>query len=316
MSGPKSDLDEFGEIARLFRPLARGAPGAFALMDDAAIIAQRPGFDMVVTKDALVEGVHVSFDEAPSLIGRKLARVNLSDLAAKAAEPYAAFLAIAWPQRYDATARAAFAAGLGAELRDAGVSLLGGDTVSTPGPLTASLTLMGWVVAGGMVRRGGAQVGDQVMVSGPIGDGWLGLSAVLGEIADPDGYLAGRYRLPPARLDLREALRAQASAAADVSDGLLADLDHIAAASKVRIVADLDLVPLSKPARDWLAAQPDRAVSLTALATGGDDYEVIATSREPIPGFTRIGTVVEGSGLEIHRSGIPQPIARLGWSHG
>ncbi|HET6971087.1 MAG TPA: thiamine-phosphate kinase, partial [Phenylobacterium sp.] len=178
MSGPAPEpLDEFGEIERLFRPLTRGAPGAFELMDDAAVIPQRPGFDLVVTKDAIVAGVHFLADEQPELIGRRLARVNLSDLAAKGAEPYAAFLAVAWPRGWARADRAAFATGLGADFKDAGVSLLGGDTVATPGPFTASLTLMGWVPEGRMVRRAGARPGDRLMVSGHIGDGWLGLLA-------------------------------------------------------------------------------------------------------------------------------------------
>ncbi len=135
-----SALDEFGEIARLFRPLTRGAAGAFDLLDDAAVVPQRPGFDLVITKDAIVEGVHFLTGEDPRLVGRRLARVNLSDLAAKGAEPFAAFLAVMWPARFGEAERAAFAAGLGGDLKDAGVALMGGDTVTTPGPFTASLT--------------------------------------------------------------------------------------------------------------------------------------------------------------------------------
>ena len=197
---PPSDLDEFGEISRLFRPLTRGAPGAFDLSDDAAVVPQRPGFDLVITKDAIVEGVHFLAGEAPELVGRRLARVNLSDLAAKGAEPFAAFLAVAWPAHFTQADRAAFAAGLGADLGDVGASLLGGDTVATPGPFTASLTALGWVPAGRMVRRAGARAGDQLWVSGAIGDGWLGLQAARKQIADPDGYLEGRYRRPQPRL--------------------------------------------------------------------------------------------------------------------
>src|SRR6266481_832669 len=180
--GPMSGADEFSEIARLFRPLTGGTPGAFDLEDDAAAVPQRPGCDLVVTKDAIVEGVHVPSGERPDLIARKLVRVNLSDLAAKAAEPFGAFLAVAWPKAFGAAEREAFATGLGEDLRAYGVALLGGDTVSTPGPLTASLTALGWVPEGRMVRRAGAKAGDVIAVSGTIGDGALGLAAVTGEI--------------------------------------------------------------------------------------------------------------------------------------
>jgi thiamine-monophosphate kinase len=317
MSGQGPDaLDEFGEIARLFRPLTRGAPGAFDLMDDAAVVQGRPGHDLVATKDAIVEGVHFLAGEDPDLIGRRLAHVNLSDLAAKGAEPNAAFLAVAWPKGWAQAARAAFAAGLGEDLKDAGVSLLGGDTVATPGPFTASLTLMGWVPEGRMVRRAGARPGDRLMVSGHIGDGWLGLSAARGEVADPDGYLEGRYRRPTARLDLRRTVLEHATAAADVSDGLIADAGHIAEASRVRLILDLDRVPLSAAARAWLEAQPDPAAARLGLASGGDDYEIVATASVALPGFTVIGEVTEGQGLEVRCDGRMVDAGAGGWRHG
>jgi len=311
-----SGADEFGEIARLFRPLTGGAAGAFELLDDAAVVPQRPGFDLVITKDAIVEGVHFPQAERPDLVARKLVRANLSDLAAKAAEPFGCFLAVAWPKRFAAADREAFARGLGEDLRAYGVALLGGDTVSTPGPFTASLTALGWVREGRMVRRAGARVGDILAVSGTIGDGALGLMAVRGEIADPDGYLAGRYRLPSPRLDLREVLGAHATAAADVSDGLIADAGHIAEASGLRLSLNLDRIPLSDAARRWLDAQPDRSAALTHLATGGDDYEVVATFAGEVPdGFTAIGAVSTGEGTEVSAGGSPLAIDHRGWRH-
>ncbi len=308
--------DEFSEIARLFRPLTGGAAGAFDLLDDAAVVPQRPGFDLVVTKDAIVEGVHFPLGEAPDLIARKLVRVNLSDLAAKAAEPFACFLAVAWPKGFGAAEREAFARGLGEDLKGFGVALLGGDTVSTPGPFTASLTALGWVPEGRMVRRAGAKVGDTVAVSGTIGDGALGLAAVRGEIADADGWLAGRYRLPTPRLDLRETLRARATAAADVSDGLIADAGHIAEASGVGIRLDLHRLPVSRAGRLWLESQPDRNAALVRLATGGDDYEVVAAFTGPAPeGFTAIGEVVAGSGVEVRAGPAKLDVVHKGWRH-
>ena len=311
-----SGLDEFGEIERLFRPLTRGAAGAFELRDDAAVVPQRPGFDLVVTKDAIVEGVHFLAGEAPELIGRRLAQVNLSDLAAKGAEPFAAFLAVAWPSHFTPADRASFAAGLGADLAEADVSLLGGDTVATPGPFSASLTALGWVPAGRMVRRAGARAGDLLMVSGHIGDGGLGLMAARRQIADGDGYLEARYRRPSARLDLRSVVLEHASAAADVSDGLIADAGHIALASGVRLSIDLDRVPLSDPARLWLLRQPDRAQALLALASAGDDYEIVATAQAVLPGFTAIGAVSAGPGVDIRVDGQSLEPGPGGWRHG
>ena len=313
-----SGLDEFGEIARLFRPLTRGAPGAFDLMDDAAVVPQRPGFDLVITKDAIVEGVHFPKGEAPDLVARKLARVNLSDLAAKAAEPFAAFLAVAWPKSFTDRDREHFAKGLAADLEAFGVSLMGGDTVATPGPFTCSLTALGWVPAGKMVRRAGAKPGDRLLVSGTIGDGVLGLGAVRGQVEDPDGRLAFRYRIPEPRLDLRDVLRKHASAAADVSDGLVADARHIAEASGVGLLIDLDRLPLSGAAATWLEAQSDPAAALLKLGTGGDDYEVVCTmprSAKKPAGFTEIGEVREGSDIEVRAAGRTVDAGEGGWRH-
>jgi thiamine-monophosphate kinase len=310
-----SGTDEFSEIARLFRPLTGGTAGAFDLLDDAAVVPQRPGFDLVITKDAIVEGVHFPQGEAPGLVAKKLLRVNLSDLAAKAAEPFGCFLAVAWPKSFGPDDRAAFAGGLGEDLKEYGVALLGGDTVSTPGPFTVSLTALGWVPAGRMVRRAGAKPGDILAVSGTSGDGALGLLAVRGEIPDPDGDLADRYRLPKPRLDLRPAV-AGASAAADVSDGLVADAGHIAEVSGVRLSLDLDRMPLSPAARRWLKAQPDRVAALVALATGGDDYEVVATFPGQAPqGFTAVGEASAGEGTKVSVAGQPVAIDHAGWRH-
>lgn len=318
MSGADEVPDEFGQIARLYRPLTRGAPEALGLLDDAAVIPSRPGFDLVVTKDAMVEGVHFLPGEAPELIARKLLRVNLSDLAAKGAEPYGYFLATAWPAGFDWPARQAFAAGLAADGEAFGLTLLGGDTVSTPGPLTVSLTMLGWTPAGHAVRRAGARAGDLVLVSGVIGDGWLGLAAARGELPDPDGYLAGRYRLPQPRLELREGLRAHASAAADVSDGLIADAGHIAEASGVGLRLDLNHLPLSAAARAWLDVQPDRVAALVALASGGDDYEVVCTASRSAAatlGLTVIGEVAAGGGVQVAVGGQTVDVVAGGWRH-
>jgi thiamine-monophosphate kinase len=317
--------DEFERIARLFRPLTEGAPEAFGLLDDAAAIPSRPGFDLIVTKDAIVEGVHFLAGDPPGTVAKKLLRANLSDLAAKGAEPYAYFLAVAWPPHWDEAARAAFAAGLGEDQRRYGIRLFGGDTTSTPGPLTASVTALGWVPAGGMIRRGGAAAGDRLLVSGTIGDAALGLEAARGGIAgatdEANRYLADHYRLPEPRLGVREALRAAATAAADVSDGLIADAGHIATASGVALEIDLDRLPLSEAAAAWLGTRPDRTAALVRLATGGDDYEIVCTARTDAAatlvgaGFTEIGRAAAGQGVRVLAGGVEVRVDRPGWRH-
>lgn len=309
--------DEFDWIARLLRPLTRGAPEALDLLDDAAVIPSRPGFDLVITKDAMVAGVHFLPDDPLDLVARKLLRVNLSDLAAKGARPWGYFLTTAWPPETVWSDKALFAEGLAQDGDAFDISLLGGDTVTTPGPMTMTATLLGWVPQGGTILRRGARPGDRLAVSGVIGDGWLGLRAARGELDSP--VLAGRYRLPTPRVDLIPLLRAHARAAADVSDGLLADAGHIAKASGCGVQIELDAIPLSPEARAWLEGEPDRAEALAALASGGDDYEVVcsvAPDADAPEGLTVIGSFVEGQGVAARFEGQAVEVVRQGWTHG
>ncbi|MGA0600473.1 thiamine-phosphate kinase [Caulobacter sp. KR2-114] len=309
---------EFAEIARLYRPLTRGAPEALALLDDAAVLPSRPGFDLVLTADALVEGVHFLPDDPLDSVARKLLRVNLSDLAAKGAEPYGYLLTTAWSPRCGPAERAVFARGLEMDGAAFDLVLLGGDTVSTPGPLTLAATLLGWVPAGALVRRGGARAGDRLLVSGQIGKGWLGLAARQGRLADPDGAFSDFYRLPQPRLALAPALRAHASAAADVSDGLVADAGHLAKASGLSLTLALDAIPLH-PA----IVRADRL----AAATGGDDYEVVcaappeavaalidAARAAGVP-LSEIGAFAEGEGVIVTDGGQTVDVQAAGWRH-
>ena len=327
---PNGPVDEFDWIERCLRPLAAGVPEAFDLTDDAAAIPSRPGFDLVVSKDAIVAGVHFLPDTPPALIARKLLRVNLSDLAAKGAEPDGYFLAIAWPPAFGWPERRAFAAGLAADQAQFGLRLFGGDTVATPGPLTASVTILGWAPAGGMLRRSGARAGDRILVTGTIGDGWLGLRAARGDALGLDAaqsaWLSDRYILPQPRGGLGAALRAHAIAAADVSDGLVADAANIARASQVGHDIDLARLPLSAAAQAWLDQQPDPAAARLALATGGDDYEVVCAAAEAAPlmeaaaarnlPLTDIGGFVSGSGTVIRCDDRILDAKSTGYRHG
>jgi len=334
MPGPEDrpGVDEFEAIDRLLRPLAADAPEALGLLDDAAVAPARPGWDLVISNDAMVAGVHFLPDDPLDLVARKLLRVNLSDLAAKGAEPYAYLLAAAWPPACGWAERERFVGGLAQDQRAFGLKLLGGDTTSTPGPLTLSVTILGWTPAGAMVRRAGARPHDRILVSGAIGDGWLGLQAARGGLpglsASSRDWLAGRYRLPEPRLELAEALRSLAGAAADVSDGLLADAGRIGEASGVGVRIELERLPVSEPAAAWLQVQPDRAQALAALATGGDDYEVVCAcpaDRAPAlvaaaeaagVAMTDVGEAVAGQGVQATFGGRPLPLARTGWRHG
>ncbi len=323
MSGPP---DEFAWIESL-RALTHGDPRALDLLDDAAVLPSRPGFDLVVSKDALVEGVHFLQHEAPGIVAQRLIRTSLSDLAAKAALPFGYFLMTAWPADRDEAWRAAFARGLAQDGETFGIALLGGDTVSTPGPLVVSATVLGWVEAGQAVLRSGAHVGDRLVVCGAIGDGLLGLDAARGRLADPGGVLAGRYRLPEPRLDLRLALLGHARAAADVSDGLLADAGRIALASGIGVRVDLGGVPLSAEGRAWLSAAGDEAVARLHLATGGDDYAVAcAVAPDQVALFlgevralgrpaADAGEFVDAPGVTARYAGAPVAVDRLGWTH-
>ena len=296
---------EFSLIARHFRPLA--GPGALDLADDAAVFAPPPGREIVIAADAMVAGVHFLPDDPPALIGRKLLRVNLSDLAAMGAIPFGYLMTISAPRDTDDDWFAAFAGGLAQDQAAFAITLLGGDTTATPGPLCLSLTVLGTVAPGAAVRRAGAAPGHDVWVTGTIGDGALGLRAARGEIADPGGYLADRYRLPRPRLEFPVGL---AAAALDVSDGLVQDLGHLCRAAGCGAVIEAARVPLSPAAR-----QADR---LALCLTGGDDYELLMAvdparaAAMTTAGATRIGQFVAGDGVTVEGCDIG---ATQGWSH-
>jgi thiamine-monophosphate kinase len=320
-------MDEFEAINEIFAPLA--GDGAFGLQDDAAVIAARPGFDLVVTTDAVAEGTDFfAFDPAGS-VAQKALRVNLSDLAAKGATPCYYLLTIALPSSITMEWLSAFAAGLAADQAAFGISLLGGDTARTEGPLSISVTAFGLVPAGRMIRRAGARDGDDVYVTGMIGDSGGGLAIFKREVhalteAQRNALMA-RYRVPQPPIAFgANYLGNFAGAAIDISDGLIADLGHLARASGVTIRIDADSIPRSEALRAFWGEE-DAAV--IRAATAGDDYQIAFTAapsiRETVAKaakdcsipVTRIGSVGPGEGVELRRKERILPVSKAGYRH-
>lgn len=323
---PAKRPGEFALIDRYFRPLAAD-PGAFGLKDDAALYRPRPDEDLVITADMVVETVHFLPGDAPASIARKALRVNLSDLASKGAEPFGYLLSIALPDRWTAKWVGEFTRGLAGDQKRYGVTLLGGDTTRAGGRLAISITALGRVPKGRMILRSGARVGDLVFVSGTIGDGALGLRIRQGKIAAKGRgarHLLDRYLHPEPRTALAPVLLRHATAAMDVSDGLVGDLAHICDTSGVGAEIGAYAVPLSPAAAAVLAADNK---AFPSILNGGDDYEIVATVPESaaaafadeaeaagVP-VTRIGEIVAGKGPPVVRDAGGRPIRMTAMSH-
>lgn len=264
-------------IARFFKPLATH-PGALGLSDDAAFLTPPAGFDLVLTTDAIVGGVHFFPEDAADTVAGRALRVNLSDLAAKGARPLGFLLSLALPREIGEQWLEGFAQGLRAAADLFGCPLFGGDTDRTPGPIVVSIAMFGTVPEGTMVRRAGAKAGDRVFVTGTIGDAALGVMMRNGKrwkLDEPQRqHLLSRYLVPQPRNALAEAVRIHASAAMDISDGLVGDFGKLCRVSGVAADVDVARVPLSEAARAVIAANPD---AVESVLTGGDDYEIICT---------------------------------------
>jgi thiamine-monophosphate kinase len=315
-------------IQRFFAPLA-SHPGALGLSDDAAFITPPPGCDLVLKTDAIIGGVHFFAEDAAQTVAAKALRVNLSDLAAKGAKPLGFLLSLALPAGTSDAWLANFAEGLRSDAVLYGCPLFGGDTDRTPGPITVSIAMVGSVPQGTMVRRAGAKPGDRVFVTGTIGDAALGLAVRKGRdfgLSEPQRqHLLARYLLPQPRNALAEAVRTNASAAMDVSDGLAGDFAKLCRASQVGASIEAARVPLSEAARAVIAAEP--AMLETAL-TGGDDYEIVCTVPAPRAdsfraaalaakvAVTEIGVIEAGEGARfLGSSGQPLAFKRASFSH-
>jgi thiamine-monophosphate kinase len=317
----RAAMNEFDIIAEIFAPLAT-YPGAFGLKDDAAAIPARPGFDLIVTSDQIAEGTDFfAFDSAAS-VAQKALRVNLSDLAAKGAVPEFYLLVLTLPHSMNVAWLKDFAAGLAEDQKHFGIALLGGDTASTEGPLSITVTAFGYVPQGKMLKRSGARAGDAVYVTGTIGDSAGGLAIFKREkhtLTDTDrDYLITRYRVPQPPVGFAAALRDFATASVDVSDGLLADLGHVASASGVGMTIEAEAIPRSPALRAFWG---DSIEAIVRAATAGDDYQIAFTAdptREQAlldAGATRIGRVTPGQGVELVHQGAFIQVPQSGYRH-
>jgi thiamine-monophosphate kinase len=320
-----TSCNEFSLIEKYFAPLAASFPGSLGLKDDAAILTPKPGYDLVITKDALVENVHF-FEKDPAYnIAKKLLGVNLSDLAAMGAKPVAYLLAIALPRTSTDEWLHGFSQGFAASITEFGGALIGGDTVSHDGGLMLSLTAIGEVKQGSALKRSCAKIGDFIYVSGTIGDSYLGLQILKNsnntQHTQAEKYLTERYYFPIPRLALGAKLIGIARACVDVSDGLIADLGHICECSHVGAEIKMDDIPVSLAARQL---QPD----IKNLIAGGDDYELLFTapaemeksitdlSKELHIPIAKIGQITAGDKVKLlDASGTEVVLEKTGYQH-
>jgi thiamine-monophosphate kinase len=309
--------DEFTRIAKYFAPLA-GVAGR-GLLDDAAVFAPPPGRELVLTVDQMLEGIHFLPADKPDLIARKLLRRNLSDLAAMGATPLSYLLTTALPPHIDDSWLAAFSEGLRQDQEEYGIHLIGGDSSSSLQHISLTATLIGHAAPGAALSRNGAQAGDEIWVTGTIGDAALGLQARLGKVDDVTGYLTRRSLLPSPRIGM--ALAGIANAAIDVSDGLLQDLGHMCKGAGLAAIIHAALVPASPQAAAFGAA------ALDSRLTDGDDYELLLavpaakaaalkTACGELP-VTKIGAFSNGpaSVTVLDTAGAPMTFAKQGWRH-
>jgi thiamine-monophosphate kinase len=313
---------EFALIARYFQPLAKGNRGALGLVDDAAFYRPPAGSDLVLTLDTIAADVHFAAGDPPESIARKALRVNLSDLAAKGATPVGYLLSLALPNDWSEEWIARFTKGLAADQRRYRLALFGGDTTRASGGLTITITAIGRVPGGKMVRRSGARPGDAIFVSGTIGDAALALAVRRGDLSTPDERIAARlderYLHPQPRVALAPVLRRYATSAMDVSDGLVGDLAHICEASGVGAEIAAAKVPLSSAAKALVVGNEG---ALKRVLTGGDDYEILATAsagsaekfirRAADVGvrLTSVGVIVKGRNVPVVLDRDGEPIA-------
>lgn len=320
-----SGSNEFDFIETFLKPMTLGHPAALGLLDDAALLTPQPGHEIVLASDMLVEGRHFPIGASADVVAARALHSNLSDLAAMGALPLAFMSSVAFPESWGASRREALAKAFAALSQPLELPLIGGDTTSGGEQLVISLTLIGEVPSGQGLVRSGAREGDDVWVSGTIGDAGLGLKMALNTL-DKQADLLARYEHPEARLELGLALRGLASACIDISDGLIADAAHLAKASGVGLEIESAMIPLSDPALLWL--ENEGQAGLIKLASAGDDYELLFTAPSSRSGgilalqeetglaLNWIGRVISGEGCQLlDDAGVAIDVPEGGFTH-
>ncbi|MCJ8322499.1 MAG: thiamine-phosphate kinase [Rhizobiales bacterium] len=300
-------------IAKYFSPLSANAFGADNLNDDVAVLGNIGNGLLAINMDTLVAGTHFFANDDPTILAQKCLRVNISDLAAKGAVPFGYFLSVALPRKTTESFIESFAQGLAIDQRNFNISLLGGDTVKTAGPFTVTITILGLLQDSRVPRRGDAKLGDDIYVSGTIGDGALGLLSHP-EYRGNNGISAkysrhlSHYLCPEPRVELQPIISRYANATMDISDGLLGDLTEILKRSEMGAKLDINRIPYSQETQYILANEKN---ILPQILNGGDDYEVLFTAKpehslsieklsQNLPFcLTKIGTITDGRSLEI-----------------
>jgi len=323
------NLGEFEIIKTYFSALALSEKGAFNLTDDAAVIAIPAGKCIVVTTDTIVQGTHFLSEDSPNNIAAKLLRESLSDLAAMGSIPAYYNLSIAVNSNTKSDWFEAFALGLLADQKKYNITLIGGDTVATSGPITLTITALGLVDKGKTIRRSGAKFDDDIWVSGSIGDAALGLKVATGklnQISEANkNYLRSRYFKPNPRTLLGPKLVGHVNSAIDISDGLIADLNHICETSNLGAKVQITDIPLSNAAKDVLSIKPDY---IDLILGGGDDFELLFTADKSFKkikkkltraldlNLTKIGSIISGDSIQIFdQYGKIYPLPKFGYAH-
>jgi thiamine-monophosphate kinase len=291
-------MHEHARIAAFFAPLSKGEAGAFHLTDDAAVLTPPSGMQLVVTTDSVIEGIHLPHGATADQYAHKLIRRNLSDLAAMGATPWRYVLNTHLPGSMSDAWLKHFCDALAALQQEFGMVLVGGDSTSGD-TLHLTATLFGLVNT--PLTRAGAKPGDGIYVTGRIGDAAMALQ----NLKTANGALLARYYRPEPRLSVGQHLHGIATACIDISDGLVQDLNHLCAASKVGATIDVEAIPFS-PQGD-----------IVTMLTGGDDYELLFTAPQPPAGLdipiTRIGTIIKGTGVEV--VGLEAGVDLSGYQH-
>ena len=321
-------MNEFSFIKNLLSPLTFGNGEALGLNDDAAIIPNKEGCELVITKDAMAEGTHFFKGDDPYILAKKILRVNISDLAAKGATPYCCFLALTLPNNTDNIWLEKFSEGLKEDLSRFNCFLAGGDTTSHNGRLVISLTTLGHIAAGKAILRSGAKENDLIYTTGTIGDSYLGLNILQGNFSylpqKAKDFVISRYHLPQPRIEAAKELANIATSSIDISDGLIADLQHICDCSGIGAEITLDNIPFSDAAEE---ISEDSNFKLKAI-TGGDDYELLFTttpnmeakikliSKQTKTKITKIGKITNGNTVTLlDKNKNIIPVINSGYQH-